>query len=435
MSHHPSALPLLFAITLLVGGCAPSAVNHPSRSPAPPIAPVAISEELAGAAGAFCDSEAKEPLPNDFAFDPFYFGYRFPVGSTAILAVHPDPQMTTPHRIAVKQGSRMLGIWTVSPGEPGRVVDFRGTGEPVTVEILEKVPNQQIWCALRVGTYLQGPVYIARASGSLFGGGPVVARFTYADRFAPIVRLHPRDDFHPASVDWYLPRVRMRHGKPGPIDFSRDPKILELGQVNAGSITAQQHSGESSGGATKSNFYLEQPSEETRKGDLQGAMCYVHAVPGKWPAEIQYWFFYPYNEKITDLGGAHEADWEHVTVRLDPQLLDPTHIGYSRHREEEFEWRSANGLLDFGRYPRVYSARHSHGSYATAGEQDRPDPYPNDHTAEGGPRLDCRFNLMALNENTANWVNYSGRWGRVRRTDFESGPYGPKFQYWNGDPR
>jgi hypothetical protein len=272
-------------------------------------------------------------------------------------------------------------------------------------------------------------------------------------RFAPELRLYPDEPderTEPSSVTWYLPRVKMGWH----VDGGDDDDVLGRGGVNLNSLLSQEKEGQHSGeGHRKTNFYLEITGrdfqkEATKKGSLDSAECYVHFRPAPHNAEhtdIQYWFFYPYN----DQGVGHEADWEHITVRVTAEFTI-REIFFSRHHEEGV-WLSVESPLDatfpgFYRrneagHPIVYSAKGSHASYEFAGTQDRPSPKPNDEMKDGGKVWLTWLDLRIVGEidrplSGQQWVQYTGLWGQ-RGEDFEpssDGPPGPAFQgRWHDD--
>jgi hypothetical protein len=252
-----------------------------------------------------------------------------------------------------------------------------------------------------------------------------------ARRFAPVVYLHPDDQFRPASVEWYLRRVQMRFAVRG----GGDAQILGKGQVTATALVSQSHNGQRSGSGYPSEFFLQIPNddqeEETRRGSLANAPCYSHVTSTRRGKEIQYWFFYPYSGNIADVGNfAHEGDWEHITVRLAQGNTSISEVYYAAH--EGGAWHPARRAVNRGR-PVVYSALHSHASYPTVGEQPRRGILPNDVTA-AGPGWDCANRLVHLDVPRPAWLRYSGRWGEIGNLDFTTGPRGPAFHgSWQGE--
>jgi len=284
-----------------------------------------------------------------------------------------------------------------------------------------------------------------------------------AQRFAPVIRLHPDDNYRPANILWYLPRVRMRFN----VDWWFDEQILKHGEASIVTIITQSNHGQFSGlSSAPTDFFLEQTDKngsdrldsyrsQTRKGtDPSGWDCYTHVRPA--PAEhhrgmydVQYIFFYAYNGDIAwgKIESAHEADFEHITVRVKDDLKTIYRIYYSAHegegrwyaRETSPEAKDGYSVTEEGR-PLVYSALDSHASYPWPGEWDRIRK-PNDFTTDDGPEWDCKTNIINLGEKLfpkegVNWLQYSGHWGEIGEVSWTTGPHGPAYQsWWNVDPR
>lgn len=282
-------------------------------------------------------------------------------------------------------------------------------------------------------------------------------------RFAPVVRLHRDEQFFPANVHWYLSRVRMRQHRsvlrcrrvllllPFCSPIAPDVQLLDLGQVTPGSLIAQQSRGQRSGvGRRKTDFFLEiwgsdALQRETQRGALDQAVVYAHLrpAPGGSPNyDIQYWFFYPFNGSIARFPPLyqpqHEGDWEHVTVRVTPDFLAIDSVFFASHKDNQ-GWRPAADVIFDGTHPRVYSALHSHASYARAGTHARRN-LPDDHTTEDGPVWEAWQRVVIVGEPERptpgnEWLRYNGRWGQlgvavIGGLTVTDGPVGPAMQRW-----
>jgi hypothetical protein len=279
-------------------------------------------------------------------------------------------------------------------------------------------------------------------------------------RFAPLVSLHPFDEYRPASVDWYLPRTVMRfehnncsdcpEGMAGwPTDglLFRSHEKKDSLCVHNGILAYSWNTTPSPSDLT--HFFLVIPhdadKETTRQGNLATAACYAHVRPAaQHPGmfDIQYWFFYPYNGDIPYVG--HEGDWEHITVRVEPDAQTIHRVLFDAH-DTLGHWYSADSssqpgyILIDGR-PLVYSAYHSHASYPSAGEWTVDIGTASsfvDATEDGGPVWDCRTNLVNVGEGYVptpgcEWLQFTGRWGEIGPVG--NGPYGPAFKgKWNAE--
>ncbi len=240
-----------------------------------------------------------------------------------------------------------------------------------------------------------------------------------AKTFAPVVWLHKDDEYRPSSVDWYLARASLEYN-------NNKKKIIEEGKVTAAALISQTVGSDHSDFAKQPNnrnqkFNLKitndkdlkagQPS--IMKGDLGSAACYVHIRPN---LEIQYWFFYPYNGAILGTG-AHEGDWEHITIRL-ANLADPKtksdikEIFFSRHNEKVWIKNEKDKIEFEGNRPVIFSARHSHANYST--------PYQHGNWDRDQANRDVKWEtwsrLEFLEDNPANelrhlWNRFNGNWG------------------------
>jgi Vacuolar protein sorting-associated protein 62 len=306
-----------------------------------------------------------------------------------------------------------------------------------------------------------------------------------ANRFAPVLympNLISRADAGngvagdwtwPANVEWYLQNTQLRfHHANCP-----DHAILSLGAVTTTNLITQSHqratswlgcshSGttySSSGGggwSTDNHFFLQAVYDDvTHPGvrDASGWKVYVHAYPNSGGGvNLQYWFFYAYNDFVSSAN--HEADWEHITVRLNAsQQVDS--IYYGQHTGEktlypyQVTWYGTT-------HPQVWVGDGSHASYPSEGECDA--------TINEGMNQSCWSNLdqrwftwsggqagaqglqggglVNLGEMPQaptlkrampgqEWISYSGRWGEVGNVEFTSGPRSPGYQtgFWPRD--
>jgi len=279
--------------------------------------------------------------------------------------------------------------------------------------------------------------------------------------FAPLVRLHPDERYLPADVSWFFSRVKMAFD----VRLGTDDQILPPGQVTCGSLVAQTNKGQVSGFcASQTPFFLEQVDasgkdsldtyrQETRKGSPQTDwVCYAHVrfAPSSHAGmyDVQYIFFYAYNGDMAwgPVESAHEADFEHITVRVESDLKTVHAVYYAAH-DGEGKWysqASSPGATDgysmtAQSRPIVFSGLDSHASYPWAAQWKRSGK-PDDFTEEGGTIWDCAGKVVNLGEKGlpragAGWLQYSGRWGEIGQFSWTTGPYGPAYQsWWGSDP-
>lgn len=303
-----------------------------------------------------------------------------------------------------------------------------------------------------------------------------------ANQYAPVLhmpRLIDRSDAYytwgdwawPATVSWYLPRVRMRihHNN------CNDHQLLGENQVNATNLLQQVHqrytlglfgcSHESPSQRSNEDFhqddhyFLQAVNDySTHQGLRNPAQweTYVHSYPNDVGGiTLQYWFFYPYNDGVA--GFNHEGDWEHVDVKLSSSHI-PAAVLYSYHGKlATYEpWQVG---WSGGTHPLVWVADGTHANF-------RSEASCHSEITEGGSTLvggvvfescwtdlDARWftwaggrggaqgiqgaGLVALGEKNLpapgqQWIQYSGLWGERGNFDGTSGPKTPSYQpHWN----
>lgn len=326
-----------------------------------------------------------------------------------------------------------------------------------------------------------------------------------AIKLAPIVQLHSEEQHFPCAVEWYFSRsrlVRNDGNKPTispPRRFAQvDPmKTIHEGPVDGSICRAAAHG--QLGGQETDNVFLwpreaAPGTEATWPGDTPfrgtflsayqldttygllpsnnecDAPCYCHIVAVMdnekklITCNITYHFFYSYNGGLAggfkwhptpldmgDLGqpgwGAHFGDWERATAKVriyadsTCELLSvileqhgtPVDAGMTFSRKD----------IETVEPLKVYSAWHSHASYATAGEQRR---FPaNDFTDSDGAAWRTAGNLVFIGDRGPDWVYFNGDWGpRIVVAGgilanfegyLEGGPQGPAFHdSWSEKP-
>ena len=147
--------------------------------------------------------------------------------------------------------------------------------------------------------------------------------------------------------------------------------------------------------------------------------CYVRDTPAHY--ELLYVFCYAYNAPYRVLAsmwlGAHDGDWEHVTMRVDKHSQRVSHIYYGAHGWRDGVWRAAGEFETDGERPVVYVARGSHACYPHAGRWLRIWAGAND-LCERGHRWDASRTLLLhlsasggeAEDREVAWLRYSGWW-------------------------
>jgi hypothetical protein len=163
-----------------------------------------------------------------------------------------------------------------------------------------------------------------------------------ARRFAPIVILHRQDVHRPASLPWLVART--------------DPFALLRRDSHSAGLLARRVPPTSPAMQRRLRAGSQDPSQWA---------TYVHVYPRAGGGiNVQYWFFYPYNDG--PLFFDHEHDWEHVTVRLTDDR-EPVSADFAQHANDRpgvsYPW---SALTREGEHPLVFSALGTHASYASA---------------------------------------------------------------------
>lgn len=259
-------------------------------------------------------------------------------------------------------------------------------------------------------------------------------------KHAPIVYLHPNEEYHPSSVDWMLARSRMED---------------EFGNVVLPTIPGQWALHDRYAGASD-GWHMWLKSESSRAGELYAARAYGYAKPfGSEEFDLHYWFFYPYNGNLFDYGkgaaaacigpqalvvcplylaewpktvNVHEGDWEHIVVRTREQGQYIEKVYMAAHSGGE--WFAPGDLEKQGDQVVVYSAKSSHATYEREKETVRLGGFANDYTKRGvnwntrNDLVDVGFHTYGTSSDFGGWVpkndqvflKYSGRWGRTEKT-------------------
>jgi hypothetical protein len=247
-------------------------------------------------------------------------------------------------------------------------------------------------------------------------------------RYAPLVLLHPSEAALPTSTDWLIARAQLEPA-PGP-----RPRVLAASVLGLLSWpkpvedpAARLHPRSADHGGSR---------------DPRDWVVYGHVFPAEGGGVVlQYWFFYAFNEAYGLFD--HEGDWEHISVKLGPDLV-PEGAWYARHFDSHpgvwFDWTA---LSREGEHPVVLSGRGTHASYATAWEVpgwERTCETTWPAAAEAGG---CRawrtwadgtggvVNVGQRDAPRVPFIAWPGRWGSTGRLGMDSRelpPRGPAFQ-------
>ncbi|CAL5225933.1 g8728 [Coccomyxa viridis] len=283
----------------------------------------------------------------------------------------------------------------------------------------------------------------------------------------PVFYFHPAEKYFPCTVQWFLERCELQVIRKG---WRR--RVLEVveavGKLDGERLKRAQEWFEGQKGQRKKFLMLRLPNPRDRAGQpeqLNQIPIYAHVKEltdpqtGRRTAlEVNYCKFLAYNGSYKLFGwiyigevGAHDGDWEHVTVRLSADASRVLGVYYSAHRHMDGVWRSADDVPR-GKDGRILAhiALNGHGSYPTAGFIPRNLLAFNDYTSnqgavwdpdslvivtnsgEGGklPSVEDRGQELngssypslgnephapgiqrAIVKEAAPWLEYKGRWG------------------------
>jgi len=269
--------------------------------------------------------------------------------------------------------------------------------------------------------------------------------------FGPELRLAPDavDQTRPASVDWYLPQVKLRFDHPDCPDDSSN--LLDVGAITFDNLATLEHhtksvthfcqheSGDSSLRRSRdkaTEFFLQPGDAGAVHPGIPPAQsadwrAYVQVRPSSYPAaayDLQVWFFYAYNDFIASAN--HEGDWEHVTISIsgDETVVS---VFFATHHDG-FRVDDMAKLSFVDRHVVGYAADGSHATYERAGTFNLGVAGVDDHTYDDGPHWQTWTNFVNLGDvghisNGQSWAAYGGRWGEVGELEDTSGPVGPMF--------
>ncbi|MFZ5637608.1 MAG: hypothetical protein ACOY82_13595 [Pseudomonadota bacterium] len=319
-------------------------------------------------------------------------------------------------------------------------------------------------------------------TGDVIASIPKVDRLTYTAlswedaqtllvQYAPFVWLAQGEKYFPTNVEWYFQRCYMAFEGAGGAVYSPNgppptmPVLLDYGQITDANITQQSYASSTShfaqGSYDRSSFYLAFPQAATvTPPTSQPCLAPVYAnvidrtdSAGLLYRDLLYAFFYSYDQATA---GSHQADWEHIVVRMDPLSGNILAIFYQTHGQHDTysNWyyppdavtlqtsgTSVGQVYNFFQYyvdPRtnqrtsrcvVYSAIGSHASYTGPGSFKTPGGTTD--TTSQGTSWDTANSVLVMDPVVLNWVLYSGLWGDPSMSGIAGNPpSGPAAQQW-----
>jgi hypothetical protein len=216
-------------------------------------------------------------------------------------------------------------------------------------------------------------------------------------------------------------------------DNCPDHQVLALGKVTQTSLVAQEHEDNQSlcrhdsskkvTSTTSEGFFLEVVDHAAYAGSPRAEWkTYVVSRPRmSGLLDIEYWFFYPFNENVAMFD--HESDWEHVRVTADPKTETAVEVKFSQHHGGETLPANDPKLTWDGTHPVVYAAKGTHANFPIEGTfpiEGVPLDLAKDTTKAAAPgdvwkteTSLVEVGTRAAPKNGQVFVKYWGRWGEL----------------------
>jgi hypothetical protein len=282
--------------------------------------------------------------------------------------------------------------------------------------------------------------------------------------FAPIVQLHPTEQYFPMNPRDFIRRSRFRHHKGGPWPFGKDEGYnkrtkdwvktnshesdyynIPVSTINKFGLHADMRNrrpyDKESG--HDCDVFLQTRRKERgvkRPTNVVPVFFHVHGNPRSSRYRVQYFAFYGYNKSLylpevrTDdsplpmrspapISFSHQGDWENVIVEIHNERVRSVclsaHGGSSQYRRDQLEFQDE--------HPIVFAAKGSHAFYR------RPGRYRHDtDVADWGYAWETHQNLKLLRVQP--WRDFAGAWGEVGSPipflgrSVTTGPLGPWYK-------
>ncbi|MCB9890649.1 MAG: Vps62-related protein [Planctomycetes bacterium] len=249
--------------------------------------------------------------------------------------------------------------------------------------------------------------------------------------YAPVVRIHPREEYRPMSPDEFITKSRFRHHRGwqsdqgfhrttqtwvttnsyDPVYFGIPTNVLAAYTLHSGGKNRRPRD---SNCGDSYNVFLQSAGRLTGPTAPNGVVpAYYHYRRIGRTHQIQFWWFCGFNDSFASFN--HQGDWEHVTVHVERDAI--VGVFFAAHENGSFVRRA--DLKFVGARPLVYMAKGSHASYRAAGSY----MAGIDSASDGGAQWDTSRLLRPLA--TQPWRDYAGAWGEVGSISTTTGPLGP----------
>ena len=291
--------------------------------------------------------------------------------------------------------------------------------------------------------------------------------FALAHRHRPVVFLHRDEPCMPCTPDWFTRHADLHHGDTvvataeelsgellGNESWLEERRLKAIVQQQQQLMSASPplltQDGTSAprrprqSKAVRHQQYNLRVRPAHRGGEPPATLsvtvpmlCYVRDTPSHY--ELVYTFCYAYNAPYRVLAlmwlGAHDGDWEHITVRVNKATDRISHIYYGAHGWRDGVWKAAGEFETDQSRPVVYIAKGSHACYPHAGRWLRIWAGAND-LCERGWRWDADKTLLLHlsasgrdeEDREVGWLRYSGWW------EYEGISSPPQQQWWYREP-
>ena len=245
-------------------------------------------------------------------------------------------------------------------------------------------------------------------------------------KYAPIVYLHPDEDYFPCTIEYFWQNSSL---------WNQDGVcVVPEGKMSVEKLPVDPND---------TDWYLDVDNQYL-KGckEVNKVPFYVNIVDNGDTYQIFYIFFYAYNGSFWLCGvpekncpcfavGAHKADVEHICVEVKKGQVynkdSVTRVYFAAHGHNDGQWISAKDLVWEGDKILCYSAKHSHASYQKLGTIWRCLGFINDNTGRG--TVWTPHQLVYIDNDTY-WNRYAGSLGLSNhiRTPKNHGWWGHEYE-------
>ena len=287
-----------------------------------------------------------------------------------------------------------------------------------------------------------------------------------AEKYAPILRMHPQETVFPSPVEVMIQNATLRDAGGNAVTNPAPPSPLTAEYI--GTFTQDSYE----------DYYLDlsvaapNTLDRAKSGLDDPYAGYDNAaelfsnhprrIYARWDIDggyliLQYWFFYPLDRN-------HEGDWEMIQIEFPSDLpsdaaptqadslmrsifrlgIEPIRIIYAAHGvlADHECWHRNPDIIRSAWHPHVFVARGSHASYYRADIFDFDlvgSPLVDETSPEGTALVPPTFlgsfddqetyDLSLLDDTVERfpWVHFRGKWGEQTDRSFGDGPSGPMY--------